>query len=596
MLTERIETLLVGNATGLVNTFREGGAASDAFAGKATSTGRLLDKLGLQGQLTGAQIGGGIAVGAGLAGIALAKFAFDGVENFSNLTGEVRTLRAQMGGTAEDASRVAGVARQLGIDTDTVAKGFFQLTKRIGESKDTLAQYGVEVVRNDNGSVNSAKTLLNISDVFKAMQDPAERNAFLMQNFGRAGAQLIPVLTQGRAQLEQFYAMTDRHHEIFSEEDLQKGREYKLAMRELDDAWTGLSTELGRELVPAITQFARGLEEVVSWIPAFVGFLDRIDDFVGFSNLVNGTRAFFASWGIGSEEAKRHVGYLIDGVQEMFQGLDASAAAHQFETMNAAADKSKDSVGHANNALRNFVQIAMEDVVFGQQVIDGLKARGVNTDLYERALKHIAATKLEDIANTQKQKDMEVLLTGTYDQQIKKLDELQNAELAKFNNDIAAQQAIIRATEAQDAYNQSLTDGTSSAQDQQKALLDAESAALSAAAAAGKKAEADHEGEGAAASHAAGTYAQIAALQQLRSTTQDGSPLALALDGYIARLADPNVNGVHTAGVQLDPSFWDSLNALQRFHDLLELITGQPWQAVVQVTNQFDNMAGMPGG
>ena len=65
---------------------------------------------------------------------------------------------------------------------------------------------------------------------------------------------------------------------------------------------------------------------------------------------------------------------------------------------------------------------------------------------------------------------------------------------------------------------------------------------------------------------------------ELRSNTQDGSPLAIALDGYIARLADPNVNGVHTATIVAE-----ALTAHQVLDGLAVKINNLPKDVTINV-------------
>ena len=561
MLTERIETLLVGNATGLVNTFKEGGAASDAFAAKTTTTGRIMNQLGLQGLSTGEMISKGIRVGSGVAALALGKMAFDGVQAFADSTAAARGFQRTLGGTAEDASRLSAATARMGIDAGTAQSAFGQLAKRIGEGKDTLDQWGVAVARNKDGSVNMAETLANISEKYRSIEDPAKRAAFASENFGKGYQTINSLLGQGKENLQEFYRVAAEHHQVFSQDDLDKGLQYSRSMKDLKSATEGFEMSLASGLIPLLTGLAKGLDAVF-------GVLSSASDEMGGFNLnavamgaligtaINPGLGTLIGAGAGAAASLFNLGDSAADAESKMEKFDqqlsketARKAATDFMALGDAASLVGASVDEF--LLQRFRKLAEDSPAAAQKVIAGMQAMGEATGPYEQVLAKVVERKKEDQRQSDATKAANEQLTGSYDEQLRALDALQNAELAKFNNEIAAEQATLRAKDATNQYTQSLTDANATTDDQAKKLLDAESAALSAAAAAGKKAEADHAGEGAAAAHAAGTYAQIQSLMGLRGTVADGSPLAIALDGYIARLADPNVNGVHTTRVEV---------------------------------------------
>lgn len=593
---EELKVLIVGSAQGAVAAMQEAGAEAKKLEGQTASANAEMKKLGTVGSASGALLKAGIAGGAAVAGAAIVKFAKDGVDNFANLTGQARSLRLVMGGTAEDASRVAGAARGLGLDVDTVSKGFFQLTKRIADNKDTLAQHGIEIVRDKNGAVDMAKTLINVSEGYKAITDPAERNLFLMQNFGRAGANLIPLLVQGKDALAQLYAQTAKHGEIFSEADLEKGRQYKRAMAELDQAWQGLSATLGRELVPLVTDFAKGLDTVVTAIPGLVsdisdlasGFVDLFTSDTERKQFVTGLQTIGDALGLTSAAAK-DVQYNIGSVNEAFAGLNADAAAKKFLEMGVEAAKSGRGVGGARQELFDFVSIAQQDVGVAAQVIQGLKDRGFHTGVYERALKQVAGRQLESLSAEKQLKDQTTLLTGSYDDQIKVLDELQNALLAQYDvgfRSIHAQEQL------RDSLN-SLNDARKTAADAggqdaaaneaaTRALFATEEQAIHTAAALGQKAEADHQGEGAAVASKAGIDAQKQSLTDLANTLAPDDPLRIFLQQYIDKLNDPAINSAHTATVSVD-GLDDAIYKLDTLTQQLGYLTTHDWVIAVNI-------------
>lgn len=222
-------------------------AAMNRLTGSITSGTSSLGGFGTAAVVAGA-----------VAGAALVKFASDGVKAFVGATAEVRKLKASMGGTAEEASQLRNVGKSLGVDVDALAKGFVQFDKRLEASGGVLAQYGVQVVKNKDGHIDQFQTLLALGDAYKKIQDPVEKNIFLTTAFGKSGTDLRAVLSATRSELEQFA----KSGIIFNQEQLNKGREFTITMREMSKATEKLKIDLGEGAVPAITNLAKGLTTV----------------------------------------------------------------------------------------------------------------------------------------------------------------------------------------------------------------------------------------------------------------------------------------------------------------------------------------------
>jgi hypothetical protein len=205
---------------------------------------------------------GAAALGvAAVGGAALAKFASDGIGAFVSATAETRKLKAAMGSTAEEASELRNVGKSLGVDVDTLAKGFVNFDKKLGESQAVLKTYGVEIATNKQGHIDQFQTLLNLGDAYKKIQDPVEKNIFLTTAFGKAGADLRPILSANREELEKFA----KSGVIFNDDQLQKGKEFALAQRNLNLELEKLKVNVGASVVPEITKLTTATVAAVDW-------------------------------------------------------------------------------------------------------------------------------------------------------------------------------------------------------------------------------------------------------------------------------------------------------------------------------------------
>lgn len=479
-LIERIETLLVGNATGLVNSFKEGGTAAEGLQGKTTTAGKAMEALGLKGKTTGDMLSTGLKVGAAAGGLALAKFALDGVQHFSDMTATVRGFQRVIGGSAEDSSRLAAATQRMGIDAGTAQTAFGQLAKKIGENKDTLRQWGVEIARNKDGSVNFAKTLENISDKYVSIKDPAQRAAFASEQFGKGFMSINSLLGQGSENLQKFYDIAAAHHQIFSQDDLQKGLDFSRAMKDLQSAISGVGLELGRGLIPLLTGAATEMTTLVEVLDEFAGSGEGAA--LAVTALATGIAAAFGGpvWAtavaaitavtiaLGDNAAAAKV--TADAEKKLGDELDLVSkknAAKVFDDYVAKAAKFVPAVDSAAGRLKIFRGVSEESAAAGQKLIDSWNAQGIATGAYSKALADVIAKDKEKAANSAASKAANDALTGSTNQstgaiklqtaamkeQLGALKAVQDALLGSQGGEIARQQAVIAATEAQNAYN-----------------------------------------------------------------------------------------------------------------------------------------------
>lgn len=273
-LTERLEVLITAAGGGAISEFKKvGQAAKDAHdkiakaqsdsTGSASRLDSVLQKVGISSSTA---LGVGVVAAAGAAGLALGKFAVDGVRAFATYGAEVAKVRRVTGSTSEDASRLVAVFHALGIDTDQAATALFRMGKNIGEGGAKLREFGIEIAKNRDGSTNLTATLLNVGDAYKRTTDPAQRSALAFAVFGKQAQTLAPILGRSRQELEAFGQAAAKRGLIFSDQDVQKAIQFQVASRELHESISGLQIELGKELLPVLAEMVHELTSVVDKI------------------------------------------------------------------------------------------------------------------------------------------------------------------------------------------------------------------------------------------------------------------------------------------------------------------------------------------
>ncbi len=525
---ERLQLLIEGNASGAVKALTETGAATEELSLKQKVAQSATQKLGLQGVESGQLLQGAMVAGAAVGGAALAKFAFDGVQHFADATAAARGFQRVLGGTAEDSSKLSAATQRMGIDAQTAQTAFGQLAKRIGEGTDTLGQWGVQIAKDSQGHVDFAATLANISQKYTEIQDPAQRAAFASENFGKGFQSINALLGQGKKNIQDFYAVASEHHEVFSQDDLNKGLQYNRAMTDVTTAFQGLELEIGKELLPTLTTLAHTLEHIIE-----IG--DKVKGVFGsssplgivtspFENLQNAATHAADAVGLGGDQADKSAGKH----KNLANAADASKGA-----LKDAATAAKDDAA----ALAD-MQKATEDAT--QAILDQTTAVEAQ---FNTELKHEEAVRATDQA------------LGAYAEAQKKADD---------SHDFAAQQ------EAIDKYNaarDAILGSADAAGADAKAQYDANTTMTGAAKAAGET----------EAAHAA--YRDE--LKRVADTLAPGSPLRVYLDGLIGQL--DNAATPRTISVGLE-NFELTKQQLDILYASIQALTSQTWYASVEVT------------
>lgn len=152
--------------------------------------------------IIGGLTGGVVALGAGLTAAGLVAFAKHSIEAGDAM----RDLSQKTGISVENLSRFQQVANQSGTDIESVGGGMVKLSKAMKEAAITGSGPAAEAFRTLGISVTDSsgklrgvdQVMLDVADKFKMMPDGADKAALAVAMFGKKGAELIPMLNEGK--------------------------------------------------------------------------------------------------------------------------------------------------------------------------------------------------------------------------------------------------------------------------------------------------------------------------------------------------------------------------------------------------------------
>ena len=156
---------------------------------------------------------------------------------------EVRDLQRASGMSAEETSKIIQVFDDMDVSAETLTMSLRKMSQE--------------------GITFSVDKMAEMSDEYLKLGEGAERNKFLLDNFGRAGLEMGKALEIGSDAIKQMADEMDGSL-ILTQENVDAAREYEIAMDTLNDTVMGVKISIGNELVPVMVKLADTLTMVMT--------------------------------------------------------------------------------------------------------------------------------------------------------------------------------------------------------------------------------------------------------------------------------------------------------------------------------------------
>ena len=301
------------------------------------------------------------------------------------------------GFAAETLQKFQFAAEQSGVSSDGAALALRRFARRLGEAQKgsgellpALKKLGI-ATRDSEGNLKSAeKVLFEFADGIGKTENASAKLSLAFKAFDSEGAELVNVLRDGSAGLNEFFNEADRLGFVLSTSAIQGVEDFNDSFQKLKITTSGLSRQFTAALAPVMedlsTQFTNfivdtieaqgGMEEfgkflkdkfldiVKMVIKAFVTLFNTVVD------VVNGIQSALSMLGIGGEIAD-----LEKGIAALREESNAPGWFARFNfTMPGETDKIM------RDLLGNFYLLTDKNIETGlialQARIDELKASG----------------------------------------------------------------------------------------------------------------------------------------------------------------------------------------------------------------------------
>ncbi|MEP0584526.1 MAG: hypothetical protein ABJD05_15820 [Roseibium sp.] len=229
---------------------------------------RRANKLGLSFDATSAKaakMGKGLALAAAAGTAALGVLVKKTIDNADAMS----KAAARAGTTTEALSRLAWAGDLSDVSVETLTGSIYRLSNAMaqassGKDKDLEAIFkglGIAVTDAD-GRLRSADTvLMDFADVFATLENGAEKTALAVKVFGRSGAQLIPLLNNGRRGLQEMADEADRLGLTISTKMGKDAEQFNDTLTRIQAIFKGLVVQISADMLPALQDFADKLAD-----------------------------------------------------------------------------------------------------------------------------------------------------------------------------------------------------------------------------------------------------------------------------------------------------------------------------------------------
>lgn len=207
---------------------------------------------------------------------------------------------SKIGVPIEELSKLRYAADMSGISFEGLQTGVRKLsqgmndfaTKGTGPAAEAFRRLGIEVENSDGTLKTSTEVMEQIADRFAAMPDGVQKTALAVQLFGKAGADMIPLLNGGSAALRE---MTDEAAAlglVISEETGKRAEAFNDNLSRLGYAAQGAMTSLMSALLPALVAVT---DAVVAAVRGFMQFVDYLPTVIEYATVAGGSLALMVS-------------------------------------------------------------------------------------------------------------------------------------------------------------------------------------------------------------------------------------------------------------------------------------------------------------
>lgn len=190
------------------------------------------------------------------------EFLKDGIAETVKLTSETMSLSKMLGVSSTAASTLNVALKSIGSDADVYTSSLGKLTKQVRTNEDSVKAMGV-ATRDSNGQyLNGQQLMDNAISALLKYKEGTDRNLAAQTLFGKGAAEVTALLKLNSKVMEEATKKADELGLVIGPEQAEKTKQYKQALRDVDEVLHALENAVGQAVMPIFTELAHWFSSV----------------------------------------------------------------------------------------------------------------------------------------------------------------------------------------------------------------------------------------------------------------------------------------------------------------------------------------------
>lgn len=178
-----------------------------------------------------------------------------------NTADEIGKMAQKIGTSVKDLSGLAYAGKLADASLEDIQTAFKGLNKAITENSEVLQRLRIDRLNADNTLRSSYDVLLDVADAFARAEDGAGKSAIAVDLFGKAGANLIPLLNQGRKGIEDQVKEGEKLGVVFGEQLAKQAEEFNDNLTRLKANLEGIGLTIANSVLPKLNELINKLSQ-----------------------------------------------------------------------------------------------------------------------------------------------------------------------------------------------------------------------------------------------------------------------------------------------------------------------------------------------
>lgn len=263
----------------------------------------------------------------------------------ADYAGDMYDMARGAGIGVEAFQKLAYAGRMSGVETEKLSASLVKFDRMVAEATggnktymQTFEDLGIKI-KDSAGNLRQPNEIFeDVADIFHNTEDGIGKTALAVELFGKSGADLIPMLNDGKAGLKAFYAEAERLGLALSNEMIAKGDAFSDQLENIGEQVKGVKLQLGAALIPALSaateKISKVIDKITKWVqenPELAATIGNIAMTVGKWLAILGTAAIAiggATFIVGQfGKVFRTVSDTIKIGTDIYKGLTGATAA-----------------------------------------------------------------------------------------------------------------------------------------------------------------------------------------------------------------------------------------------------------------------------